>query len=269
MALPAGRVPSGASATQVRRYQPPSGCGSSSRAAMSDSPGRTAPVWSAAGGGDTGAGGHRHRVHGGTAKQHAIGGGALDVEVGVVLPGETDTAEGLDRFTAHENLAVVACGLGHGDGGGAHRRVLVYGGGGEIAQGAGPLDGEEHVAHFVLQGLEGTDGHTELLALLQVGQQQLEERVAGADTTEREPEGRLLEATRDAERGRRAAGLAQCMIVRDEDAVEDGFDEGTAGVERLHGRQTCLGDGHHERTETLADPGEDADVGRAPGSPGS
>ena len=42
MALPAGRAPSSASATQVRRYQPPSGCGARSSAAMSDSPGRTA-----------------------------------------------------------------------------------------------------------------------------------------------------------------------------------------------------------------------------------
>ena len=44
MALPAGRMPASASATHVRRYQPPSGCGARSSAAMSDSPGRTAPV---------------------------------------------------------------------------------------------------------------------------------------------------------------------------------------------------------------------------------
>src|SRR3984957_3199170 len=184
MAVPAGRVPSAASATQVRRYQPPSGCGSRSSAAVSDSPGRMAPVWSASGGGDTEAGGDRHRVHGGTAEQHAIGGGALHVEMGVVLPREADTAEGLDRFAAHQYLAVVAGGLGHGDGRGARRRVLVDGGGGEVAQGAGALNGEEHVGHFVLQGLKGTDGHAELLALLQVRQQQLEERVAGTDTLE-------------------------------------------------------------------------------------
>src|ERR1700759_2600562 len=108
MALAAGRVPSAVSATQVRRYQPPSGCGSRARAAMSDSPGRTAPVCSASGGGDTEAGGDRHRVHGSTTEQHAIGRGALHVEMGVVLPGEADTAEGLNRLTAHEYLAVVA-----------------------------------------------------------------------------------------------------------------------------------------------------------------
>ena len=105
-----------ASATQVRRYQPPSGWGSRSSAAMSDSPGRTAPVWSASGGGDAEAGGDRQRMHGGTAEEHAIGRGALDIEMGVVLPGEADTAEGLDRFAADQDLAVVAGGLGHGDG---------------------------------------------------------------------------------------------------------------------------------------------------------
>src|SRR3984957_5873900 len=239
MAVPAGRVPSAASATQVRRYQPPSGCGSRSSAAMSDSPGRTVPVWSASGGGDAEAGGDRHRVRGGTPEQHAISSSALHVEMGVVLPGEADTAEGLNRFTAHQYLAVVAGGLGHGDGRGAHRRVLVDGGGGEVAQGAGALDGEEHVGHFVLQGLKGTDGHAELLALLQEGRKQLEERVAGADTLEREPERGLLEGARDPERGRRTAGFAQRVIVRDEDAVEDGFDKGAAGVERLHRRQAC------------------------------
>ena len=68
------------------------------------------------------------------------------------------------------------------------RRVLVDGGDGEVAEGAGPLDGEEHVAHLVLDGLEGADGDAELLAVLDVGQHQLEERVAGADGLEREPD---------------------------------------------------------------------------------
>ena len=57
MALPPGRSPSGASATQVRRYQPPSGWGARSRAAISHSPGRTpaslpAQAASTRGGGD-------------------------------------------------------------------------------------------------------------------------------------------------------------------------------------------------------------------------
>ena len=72
-------------------------------------------------------------------------------------------------------------------------RVLVDGGDGEVAEGTGTLDGEEHVAHLVLDRLEGADGHPELLAVLDVGEHHLEERVAGADRLERERDGRLLQ----------------------------------------------------------------------------
>ncbi len=82
MALPAGRVPSSASATQVRRYQPPSGCGARPSAAMSDSPGRTPrQPGRASAGGDAEAGGDGERVRGGAAEERAIGGGPLDVEM--------------------------------------------------------------------------------------------------------------------------------------------------------------------------------------------
>ena len=96
-------------------------------------------------------------------EERPVRGRPLDVEVGVVLPGETDAAEGLDRLAAHQPLAVVAGGLGHGYGAGPAGRVLVDGGDGEVAQGAGPLQSEEHVAHLVLDGLEGADGDAELL----------------------------------------------------------------------------------------------------------
>src|SRR5580698_7583267 len=111
MALPAGRMPAAASATHVRRYQPPSGCGARSRAAMRDSPGRTAPVCPDSAGRHAEAGGDGERVPGRAAEERAIGAGPLDVEMRVVLPGVPDTTEGLDRFAADQVLAVVAGGL--------------------------------------------------------------------------------------------------------------------------------------------------------------
>src|SRR5271156_3347951 len=194
MALPAGRAPSSAWATQVRRYQPPSGCGARSRAAISDSPGRTP----SAGGTDTEGAGHEEGVRGGATEERAIGGGPLDEEMAVVLPGEADTTEGLDGLATDEALTIVGRGLGHGDSSGPVRRVLIDGGDGEVAQGACPLDGEEHVAHLVLDRLEGADRDAELLAVLDVGQQQLEKGVAGADRLEREPDRRLLDGAGDA-----------------------------------------------------------------------
>src|SRR5580693_391952 len=117
MALPAGRVPFSASATQVRRYQPPSGCGARSRAAISDSPGRTRSVCRGADGTDTQAGGDGEGVRSGTAEERTSGGGPLDEEVAVVLPGEADATEGLDRFAPDKALAIIGGGLGHGDSG--------------------------------------------------------------------------------------------------------------------------------------------------------
>src|ERR1700679_153405 len=122
MALPAGRAPSSAPATQVRRNQPPSGCGARSRAAISDSPGRTP-----SGGTETEGAGHGEGVPGGATEERTIGGGPLDEEMAVVLPGEPDAAEGLDRFATDEALAVVGGSLGHGDSRGPVRRVLADG----------------------------------------------------------------------------------------------------------------------------------------------
>ena len=52
------------------------------------------------------------------------------------------------------------------------------------------------LAHLVLDRLERADGHPELLALLDVGQHHLEERIAGADGLECEPDRGLLERAR-------------------------------------------------------------------------
>src|SRR3984885_1743100 len=164
MALPAGRAPSGASATQVRRYQPPSGCGTRWSAAMSGSPGRTAPVCRASVGGQAQGAGDGDGMRGRAAEEGATAHRPLDEEVAVVLPGVADAAEGLDRFAADQALAVVTGGLGHGDSRRPGRRVLVDCGDGEIAERSGSLDGEEHVAHFVFDRLERADGDVELLA---------------------------------------------------------------------------------------------------------
>ena len=186
--------------------------------------------------------------------------GALDEEVPVVLPGEADASEGLERVTAHQALAVVAGGLGHGDGGGPGGSVLVDGGDGEIAEGAGTLQGEEHVAHLVLDGLEGAYGHSELLAVLDVVENHAEERIGGADGLEREPDGRLVQRTGDAERGGRAAGLSEGAVVGDEDAVERGGVEGSARIERVHGGEAGLDRGDDEHTDAFSDAGDDGDL---------
>ena len=67
------------------------------------------------------------------------------------------------------------------------------------------------------------------------------------------------------ERGRRAAGLAEGAVVRDEDVVEGGFREGAARVERLHRGQARLGGGHDERADAVTGAGDDDDLGRALG----
>ena len=124
-----------------------------------------------------------------------------------MLPGVPDATEGLERVAAHHALAVVAGCLRHGDGRGPGRRVLVDGGHREVAQGAGPLDGEEHVAHLVLHRLERADRHPELLAVLHVRQDHLEERVGDTHRLERQSERRLLDGAGHAERGRGTARL--------------------------------------------------------------
>src|ERR1700733_4355543 len=113
MALPAGRAPSRDSATQVRRYQPPSGGGASWSAAMSDSPERTAPVCRASVGGQAQGVGDGDGMRSRAAEEGATALRPLDEEVAVVFPGVTNTAEGLDRFAADQALAVVTGGLGH------------------------------------------------------------------------------------------------------------------------------------------------------------
>ena len=93
---------------------------------------------------------------------------------------------------ASELLAVAHAGLGHG-----HRHVapLVFlgdGGRREVGRGPGRLDGHVHVGQLVLDGLERTDLHAELLALLHVGVDDVEDRLAGAHHLGRQCHRRLL-----------------------------------------------------------------------------
>src|SRR5580692_5946806 len=121
MALAAGRSPGADGACQVRRYQPPSGCGTRSRAAISHSPGRIAPVCpmvrcteargepavslrSAAE--DAAERRDGEGVLGGSAEERTVSFGSLHKEVPVVLPGETDPTERLEAVPAHHVLTI-------------------------------------------------------------------------------------------------------------------------------------------------------------------
>ena len=231
---------------------------------MSDSPGRTAPVCRAQSDADVQAGGDGQRMRGRAAEERAVGRGPLDVEVASCshvnpMPPK-DWIDSRQTRLWQSSLAALAMATAVRPG----RRVLVDGGDGEVAQGAGPLEGEEHVAHLVLDRLERTDGDAELLALLDVGQQQLEEGVAGADRLERQPDGRLLEgaarsrAWRPRSRAHRGRGRR-----RDEDVVERGRGKGAARIERVHGVETGLGGRDDERAHAVAGPGDDDDLGGA------
>ena len=95
---------------------------------------------------------------------------------------------------------------------------------------------------------------------LRYARSNLEEGVAGADRLERQPDGRLLKGARDAERGRRAPGLTEGAVARDEDMVKRGLGQGPARIERLHRGQTCVGGRHDEGPHALAGPGDDDDL---------
>ena len=115
-------------------------------------------------------------------------------------------------------------------------------------------------------GLEGTDGHAELLALLQIGQQQTgRARRRCRHVSSASPNVASWRAREIPSVDAALPGSPSASVVRDEDAVESGFGQGAAGVERMHRCQAGLGGGHDERADALAGPGDDHDVGRALG----
>ena len=66
--------------------------------------------------------------------------------------------------------------------------------GGEVRTTPGALDGDEHVGELVLDRLERTDRHAELLALLRVLERRVEDRLTRADELERDRGRRSLAA---------------------------------------------------------------------------
>ena len=116
-------------------------------------------------------------------------------------------------------------------------------------------------AILCLIGLERPDGHAELLAVLDVGQHHLEQRVAGADGLERQGDGRLLEGAGTpsvggvAARARRAPGRRGRARGRSV-AVERGR---LASSER-EGVSPASAAGDDERTDAVPDPGHHGDL---------
>ncbi len=102
-------------------------------------------------------------------EQGPEGGGASQVEVGVVFVGEADPAVHLDV-----EVGAQIGGIGRGDGrhGGGDRQLVPTSGrrsGGIPDRGRGELGRHEHVGAMVFDGLEHGDRPTELDALLGVG----------------------------------------------------------------------------------------------------
>ena len=262
MALAAGRSPGAARASQVRRYQPPSGCGARSRAAMSYSPGalrqsvplalsrvtsvscRTRP-WTP-------------RRRGSAAPHPPKSAPFVSARFMKRCPScsQVKPIPPKDcRLSPHTMCWQSSGRLRHGDRDGAVGRVLVDGRHREVAQRAGPLDREEHVAHLVLDRLEGADGHTELLAVLHVRQDHLEERIARRRPSRARCASVASSRARvtPARRGV-APRFSQRPVVGDHDLVERDGGEGPAVIERVHRGQADLGQRDDERADTCARP---------------
>ena len=135
-----------------------------------------------------------HRV--GVPVEQSGGHGPLQVEVGVVLPGEADAAEHLDAVL---RTAVGRFGPECGGDGDRERRALVVAierAGGIPRRGASRLERTQHVGAPVLHGLELSDGPTELLALAGIGGGRLDAPCRRADALGRdEQRGERLDGT--------------------------------------------------------------------------
>ena len=97
------------------------------------------------------------------AEQQLAGLGPLQRELKVVLPGESHGAEQLQAVPEHQRLALPRRRLGHRRRQPAARIVGRDGQRREVGQRAGALDGDVHVDGLVLDGLERSDRHAELL----------------------------------------------------------------------------------------------------------
>src|SRR5207253_6107300 len=120
----------------------------------------------AAGGGaawsDADALGQQLAVVGRVPEQELARLGPLEIQVGVVLPGEADAAVDLDVLGGGVEVGVRAVGLGQGGDDGQLVAVLGRSPTGVVGGRLGRLDLEQHVGALVLDGLEGPDGPAEL-----------------------------------------------------------------------------------------------------------
>lgn len=118
--------------------------------------------------------------------------GPAQVEVGVVLPGEADTAEDLDAVLGAAVGGVQSRARGEGGDQCAGLRGLVRRAGGVPHQRAGLLDAYEHVGAEVFDALELSDGAAELLTDLGVRDGGVQRPGGGAACLGGEQDGREI-----------------------------------------------------------------------------
>src|SRR5258708_6327148 len=165
----------------------------------------------------------------GVAVLRLQGTAALEPEVQVVLPGETDAAERLQRLVVGAPLGVAGVGLGHRH---VDGRVVEAPGqrvGGVVDGALGRLHQQEGFGQLVLNRLEGADLATELLTLLGVRDRALEHRIGDANQLGGGGRGGVVEGP-----GGVAVGIAHARL-----GVELGGDleEPSGAVDRLDRRQ--------------------------------
>src|SRR2546421_9939868 len=135
-------------------------------------------------------------VVGGVAEQDLRALRPLEVQVGVVLPGEADAAVDLDVLGGGVEVRVGAVRLGEAR---DDRELLVVLGCRPrrvVRRRLRRLDLEQHVGALVLDGLERADGPTELHAHLRVVDRHLEHLLRAPDHLVRQAHGRLVERLR-------------------------------------------------------------------------
>src|SRR5436305_9510612 len=156
---------------------------------------------------DTYALGEQLPVVGGVAEQDLGALRPLEVQVGVVLPGEADAAVDLDVLGGGVEVRVGAVRLGEAR---DDRELLVVLGCRPrrvVRRRLRRLDLEQHVGALVLDGLERADGPPELHAHLRVVDCHLQHLLRAADHLVRQSHGRLVERLRQRRPSR--AWLAQ------------------------------------------------------------
>ena len=129
----------------------------------------------------------------------------FEQEVDVVLPGEADAAEGLDRVVRDRGRGVRRARLRHRRG---DRQQVGIGVGGPcrgVGERAGLLDLPQHVGEAMRDGLVGADRAAELLALLGVLDRHVERALGDAHALRRERDLADAARARDVARHRIAA----------------------------------------------------------------